>query len=149
MSSLALDGIAPPHILDERITVKVDTLDNICAEHGINGVDFLHIDTEGTCADVIRGFDFAKHSPALVLVEDWRLSFEIHILMTARGYKRVRRVGLNSWYVKNEMPFAVSWFGRIQMFDAYVLGMARKRFRYWRRGHPLPPVRPSPSAIAK
>ncbi|MDA8012296.1 MAG: FkbM family methyltransferase [Gammaproteobacteria bacterium] len=128
---------------DKRITVKVDTLDNICAEHSINGVDFLHIDTEGTCADVIRGFNFAKYAPALVLVEDWRLSFEIHHLMTARGYKRVRKVGWNSWYVKKEMPFAVSWLGRAQMFDAYVFGMMRKRRRYRRRGLPLPPLRPS------
>lgn len=82
-----------------EITVRVRTLDDVLAEAGNPRVDFISLDVEGTELDVLRGFDLARHRPAVLVVEDhWRKP-DVHDHLCAGGYRIVRRTGVNSWYV--------------------------------------------------
>jgi FkbM family methyltransferase len=57
--SSQLSGINPlPHALaTETRRVRVTTGDAYCAEHGIEHIDLLKVDTEGHDFDVLRGFE--------------------------------------------------------------------------------------------
>lgn len=52
-----------------RIDVPVRTLNSIFQEAGINHVDLLSVDTEGTEIDVLAGLDVARYAPTVVIVE--------------------------------------------------------------------------------
>ncbi|HXF53089.1 MAG TPA: FkbM family methyltransferase [Hyphomicrobiaceae bacterium] len=91
-------------------TVKapVRTLTSLCAEHGIEAVDFLKIDVEGAEADVLAGADFARVRPRVVVIEaaapgsaadDWR-TWEPALL--AARYRFAFFDGLNRFYVAEE-----------------------------------------------
>lgn len=56
----------------EVARVKTVTLDHIVARHGLTRVDFLKIDVEGFEMAVLRGLDFAKLSPKVVLASTLR-----------------------------------------------------------------------------
>lgn len=62
-----LSGIKRP--TENRIDVQVRTLNSILQEAGIDRIDLLSIDTEGTEADVWAGLDVQRHSPAVVIIE--------------------------------------------------------------------------------
>ena len=103
--------------------VHVVTLDSVLTEGSAHHVDFLSVDTEGTELDVLRGFTFERYRPVLILLEDFAEGLAKHNFMRARGYKRVRRTGDNSWYVPHEVPFRISWFGRWQLLRKYYLSI--------------------------
>jgi FkbM family methyltransferase len=103
--------------------VRVVTLDSVLAEAGARGIDFLSVDVEGAELDVLLGLSFERHRPGLILLEDFAEGLEKHRFMRARGYKRVRRTGNNSWYVHEDVAFPVSWFGRWQLFRKYTLSI--------------------------
>ena len=48
---------------------RTRTLASLCAEAGLDRIDFLKIDVEGAEADAIAGMDFARWRPRVVLVE--------------------------------------------------------------------------------
>jgi FkbM family methyltransferase len=99
-------------------TVEVDlmTLDDILAQSGNPTPDFLSIDVEGGELEVLRGFDFTKHRPALILVEDDVYDLRVHSYLLAKGYKLVKRTGSNNWYVPKEAAFPVSLRDRLRLF---------------------------------
>lgn len=82
------------------------------AEAGNPRVDFISLDVEGTELAVLRGFDLARHRPAVLLVEDhWRKPDE-HEHLCAGGYRIVRRTGVNSWHVPPDaQAFPATWLG--------------------------------------
>jgi hypothetical protein len=49
--------------------VALRTLADVCARHAAGPIDFLRIDAEGGAETVIRGGDWARHRPRVVLVE--------------------------------------------------------------------------------
>lgn len=49
--------------------VEVVTLESLLEKEGIEKIDILSIDTEGTELDVWESFDWKKHRPAIVIVE--------------------------------------------------------------------------------
>jgi FkbM family methyltransferase len=51
------------------IVKPVRTLASLCAEAGLDRIDFLKIDVEGAEADAIAGMDFARWRPRVVLAE--------------------------------------------------------------------------------
>lgn len=51
------------------VSVKGDSLSRLLDAHGLSGVDLLSLDVEGAELDVLRGIDFNRHAPALVLIE--------------------------------------------------------------------------------
>src|SRR5690606_4819167 len=82
------------------IEVPVRTLDDILAEaEAPSPLDLVSIDVEGHEVEVLRGFDFARWRPALILVEDHVGDLRTHRFLNASGYRLLRRVGNNGWYV--------------------------------------------------
>jgi len=115
----------------------VVTLDRILGEAGKPEIDLLSVDVEGTELDVLRGLDFNRHRPKLILLEDKVQSLRKHRFMRALGYKLVRRTGFNNWYIPREHRFAGATLAdRYELFRKMYLGLPfRKihRFRIARR----------------
>lgn len=103
--------------------VSIRTLDSVLLEAQAKKIDFLSIDVEGFELDVLRGLSFARFRPGLILLEDFADRLDKHRFMRARGYKRVRRTGNNSWYVPREVLFPVSVFGKWQLIRKYYLAL--------------------------
>jgi FkbM family methyltransferase len=124
--SLMIAGLPP----QGTIIVAVNTLDAILAEaKAPTPIDFVSIDVEGHETDVLDGFDLAYWRPRLILIEDHVLDLRLHHLLQKRGYKWVRRSGLNGWYVPADDPMQVSWIGWLQFLRKYYLSMPTRRVR--------------------
>jgi len=90
--------------------MPVITLARLCAQHGLDDIDFLKIDVEGAEADVLDGGDWARYRPKVVVVEAvtpgtgapaWG-EWEPHLI--ANGYRFALFDTLNRFYVANEHP---------------------------------------------
>jgi FkbM family methyltransferase len=126
--NLAVSTVRPEGAID----VPIMTLDAVLADAGAPArIDFLSIDVEGHEIAVLSGFDLARWRPRLILIEDLVLNRDLHRLLASRGYKWVRRTGLNSWYVPADSTMAVSLEGRLQFTRKYYLGVP---FRHLREG---------------
>lgn len=88
--------------------VEVKTLDDVLAEAGNPKLDLVSIDVEGTELDVLRGFDLARHRPAILLVEDHLQKMQVHRHITRNGYRLVKRTGCNNWYVPRGAEFKLT-----------------------------------------
>jgi FkbM family methyltransferase len=116
--------------VDSTVEVPVMTLDGVLADAGLTPpIDFLSIDVEGHEIDVLAGFDLARWHPRLILIEDLVLSLDLHRVLEGRGYRWVRRTGLNSWYVPADSPMVVDREGRLQFIRKYYLGVPFRRLR--------------------
>ena len=120
------------------IDVPVKTLDEILIDaNAPTPLDFVSIDVETHEIDVLQGFDLGKWRPRLMLIEDLALDLRLHRYVTSRGYKWVRRTGLNGWYVPADCPMPVSLLGRLQFlrkhYVATPLRRLRERSRRWRK----------------
>ena len=112
------------------IEVPLKTLDQILAESSAPApIDFLAIDVEGHEIEVLRGLDFARWRPRLVLVEDLVLDLRLHRFMQSRAYRWVRRTDINSWYVPAEDAWRLGPLERWQFFRKYYLGTPARRLR--------------------
>jgi FkbM family methyltransferase len=118
--------------------VEVTTLDALLVQVGNPKVDFVSIDTEGTELDVLRGFTLGQHQPALILIEDKGQSLAKHRYLRARGYKLVKRTGLNNWYVPEEAEFLMSTLSeRLRLWRKVFLGMPVRKLRRWHHARAL------------
>lgn len=117
------------------IEVPVRTLNEVLIEaRAPSPIDFLSIDVEGHERDVLRGFDFARWRPRLILIEDHVLDRRLHRDLVARGYAWIRRTGLNAWYVPASSAPKIGAYGRWQFVRKYYLGVPFRRLREsWRR----------------
>jgi FkbM family methyltransferase len=123
---LKVAGVRP----QGSVEAPLRTLDEILAETDApSPIDFLAIDVEGHEIEVLRGFDFARWRPRLILLEDLVLDMRLHRFMQSRGYKWIRRTDINSWYVPSESPLQVGLIGRWQFFRKYCLGTPFRRLR--------------------
>jgi FkbM family methyltransferase len=112
------------------LEVPIKTLDEILTDaNAPTPIDFLSIDVEGHEIEVLDGFSIARWRPRLLLIEDHAMNMSLHRLLVARGYKWVRRTGLNSWYVPASAPLQVGLLGRWQFFRKYYLGMPFRHLR--------------------
>ena len=110
--------------------VPLETLDAILAESGSpTPIDLVAIDVEGHEIEVLRGFDFARWRPRLVLVEDLVLDLRLHRFMLARGYRWMRRTDINSWYVPAADAPRLDLAERWQFVRKYYLGTPARRLR--------------------
>lgn len=124
--SLSISTVLP----EGAVEVPIMTLDGVLKDAGApSPIDFLSIDTEGHEIEVLSGFDLAHWRPRLILIEDLVLDHRLHRLLTGRGYKWVRRTGLNSWYVPADAPMEVSLEGRLQFIRKYYLGVPFRHLR--------------------
>jgi FkbM family methyltransferase len=112
------------------ISVPVRSLDDILVEaRAPREFDFLSIDVEGHEIEVLRGFDFQKWRPRLILIEDIVLDRRLHEFLTSRGYAWMRRTGIIAWYVSAAEAPRIGIAGRLQFFRKYYLGVPPRRLR--------------------
>ena len=92
------------------VRTPVTTLARLCAEHKLGEIDFLKIDVEGGEADVLRGGDWTRYRPKVVVVEAvmpgsgepaWA---EWEPFLLAQGYRFALFDTLNRFYVAQEHP---------------------------------------------
>jgi len=125
--------VAGSHVT-ETISVPVRTLDSLLRDiNAPRPINFLAIDAEGSDIDVLEGIDLETWKPQLILVEDLALNLSTHDYLTKRGYRWIRRTGLNGWYVRRENAAKVSCFGRWQFLRKYYLGRPFRVLREARR----------------
>lgn len=124
MSSLDRVAMAPGAQPEKVIEVPARTLDEILVEAGApEPLDLLSVDVEGHEIDVLRGFDFARWRPHLILLEDHVGNLRKHRFVKAAGYKLVRHTGHNGWYVPKEAPVEFGWRDRIEVLRKYYLAL--------------------------
>jgi FkbM family methyltransferase len=138
LSALDRERMAPGAQAERVIEVPVRTLDDILLEaRAPVGFDFLSVDVEGHELEVLSGFDFARWRPRLVLLEDHVGSLAKHRFVEAAGYRLIRRVENNGWYVPRDAAVAVAPRERWEILRKYYLGlpfrMARNASRALRR----------------
>jgi FkbM family methyltransferase len=124
----------PGVIPDRSIAVAVRTLDEVLDEaQAPSPIDFVSIDVEGHEVEVLRGFDFERWRPRLILLEDHLLGLDKHRCITAHGYRLLCRTGLNNWYVPEASPHRLGLGGRLQMFRKMYLSLPIRRLQDLRR----------------
>jgi len=138
LSSLDRDRMAPGAKADYVIMVPTRTLDDILEEaHAPAPLDLLSVDVEGHEIEVLRGFDFAHWQPRLILLEDHVGDLKKHKFLTQSGYRLIRRIGNNGWYVPQGAAAEASRRDRWQIIRKYYLALpfraARNASRRFRR----------------
>ena len=145
LSSLDRDRMAPGAQPERVIEVPVRTLDDILIEaQAPAGFDFLSIDVEGHELEVLRGFDFTRWRPRLILLEDHVGNLDKHRFLKSAGYRLIRRFENNGWYVPRAATATVAPRERWDIVRKYYLGLpfriarnasraARRRIREWLR----------------
>ena len=114
--------------------VQVTTLDRVLQAAGIEQIDFLSLDVEGHELEVMRGLDFGKFRPALILIEDGARDLRRHRFLVKSGYRLVKRTQLNNWYVPRGQDFQMSSLGeRLELFRKMFLGLPFRKLRLYLR----------------
>ena len=128
--TIAAEHAAGGFVVSERLLVETRTLASICRNHVPNNVDvhFLKIDVEGTEEAVIRGADWVRYRPWIVIVETTypMTQIEKHSawepMLTEAGYACVYQDGLNRFYVAREHEeLAAAFDNPPNVFDQFVL----------------------------
>ena len=98
---------------ENTINIKAYKLNTLLEELGIDKFNFLNIDAEGHDYKVISKFNFDKHRPQLISIEqnsynlDEILNSDIHILISKNKYFLASKFGVTSIYIdsvyKDEM----------------------------------------------
>jgi hypothetical protein len=57
------------------------------------------------------------------------MNLSLHRYLRSRGYKWMRRTGLNSWYVPNDAPVTVPLKGRLQFVRKHYLSLPFRHLR--------------------
>ncbi len=110
-----------------ELTVPVRTLASVCEEHVQGEIHFLKVDVEGFEGEVLRGMDFARWRPWVLVIEATlpnsratnHASWE-H-LVTGQRYRFAWFDGLNRYYVAEEHAGLMAHFGiQPNVFDDYI-----------------------------
>jgi FkbM family methyltransferase len=129
-SALNRDRMAPGAAASRIIEVPTRTLDSILEEAEVpTPIDLLSIDVEGHEFEVLQGFDFARWQPLLILIEDHVNSLRTHRTLLNNGYRLVRRLGLNGWYVPAGDDFPVALADRWEILRKYYLALPFRLMR--------------------
>ena len=114
--------------------VKVTTLDKVLQTAGIDKIDFLSLDVEGHEIEVMRGLNFEKFKPSLILIEDGVRDLSKHHFLKARGYKLVKRTSINNWYVPRDCDFQMSSVvEKIKLLRKMYLALPVRKMRLYLR----------------
>jgi len=137
-SALDPDRMSPGAKAAYVIVVPARTLDSILEEAEAPGpIDMLSIDVEGHETEVLRGFDFSRWQPLLILVEDHVSNLQTHRYLKKHGYRLIRRLGHNGWYVPAGEAVTVSSSDRWEILRKYYLALPFRVVRNgWRRYRP-------------
>lgn len=113
------------------IEVKADTLTNVLQAQNIQHIDFLSIDVEGAEMDVLQGLDFSIYQPHLILLEDKHLYLKKHFFLKKQGYKLVRRLNRNCWYIpKATLPPPISVLEKLKLLKRMYISIWFKKIHY-------------------
>lgn len=108
----------------EAIERPAATLDSVLERHDApEGIDLIKLDVEMHELQVLKGFDFGRWKPALIVVEDHAYDHRLHRYITGNGYRYYARYNLNSWYVPEGSPHRASALMRYAFFRKYYLGL--------------------------
>jgi FkbM family methyltransferase len=130
LSSLERDRMAPGAELERVIEVPVRTLDDILAEaQAPVPFDLLSLDVEGHELKVLAGFTFARWRPRLILLEDHVGDLSKHRALTAAGYRLIRRVENNGWYVPADAAVEATPRQRWDIVRKYYLALPFRMLR--------------------
>jgi FkbM family methyltransferase len=117
-----------------EIEVEARTLDEILFDaQAPHPIDFLSIDVEGHETEVLAGVDLDHWRPRLILIEDHAKNLRIHRALRSRGYRWVRRTGLNGWYVPQDAPERAGVLGGWQFLRKHYLGVPFRHMRDFKR----------------
>ena len=110
--------------------VPLRTLSDICQEYVSGEIHFLKIDVEGLEKHVIRGADFQKFRPWIVVVESMKPNStkeeykQWESLLVAASYQFAYADGLNRFYVANERAELLPAFKYPpNVFDGFALNI--------------------------
>jgi FkbM family methyltransferase len=124
LSSLERDRMAPGAELQRVIEVPVRTLDEVLDEaQAPMRLDLVSLDVEGHELSVLEGFTLSRWRPRLVLLEDHVGDLGKHRALTASGYRLIRRVENNGWYVPAGAAVDVTLRQRWEIFRKYYLAL--------------------------
>ena len=86
------------------LTVKARTLTSICEQYAADRpIHFLKIDVEGHEETVLRGMDFSRFRPWIIVIETpWQRDHTWEHLVTDAGYQSILFDGLNTWFLADE-----------------------------------------------
>lgn len=86
------------------LTVKSRTLTSICEQYAADRcIHFLKIDVEGHEESVLRGMDFTRFRPWIIVIETpWERDHTWEPLVTDAGYQAILFDGLNTWFLADE-----------------------------------------------
>lgn len=110
-----------------EVTVPLRTLAGICAEHVTGDIHFLKIDVEGFEGEVLKGMDFQRWRPWVLVIEATlpgqrttnHASWE-HLVLP-HGYRYAYFDGLNRYYVANEHAALLDALTiQPNVFDAFI-----------------------------
>jgi FkbM family methyltransferase len=100
-----------------KVSVKLRKLDTLLARHApeVHRIDLLVVDVEGWELEVLRGLDFGRYRPRVMIIENLFRTPEYHDFMAARGYELWRDVPPNEIYVqRGRFPGrALRWLGSL------------------------------------
>jgi FkbM family methyltransferase len=90
-----------------KISVPARTLNRILDENVPSGVeiDFLSVDVEGAEIDVLKGLDFQKYRPRIVILEANSTNVNdqiISYMVNSLGYFYARNVSVNAFFARDE-----------------------------------------------
>ena len=110
-----------------ELTVPVRRLDGICQQYVDRPIHFLKIDVEGFEAEVLRGMDFQRWRPWVVVIEATLPNSRItnhetwEALITGHDYQFAWFDGLNRYYVAAEQASLLAVLQTpVNVFDNYV-----------------------------
>jgi FkbM family methyltransferase len=124
-------GVAEMHRAEgyevAELKVPVRTLASVCEEHVRGDIHFLKIDVEGFEGEVLRGMDFARWRPWVLVIEatlpgQRQTNHETwEHLVTTQRYRYAWFDGLNRYYVAEERPELLEHFGiQPNVFDDFI-----------------------------
>tara|TARA_B100000809_G_scaffold46738_1_gene41152 strand:+ start:17418 stop:18077 length:660 start_codon:yes stop_codon:yes gene_type:complete len=95
----------------EEIEVTCYDINKILTDNQINQVDFFTIDTEGNELKILKTINFDQFDFDIFIVENNYETDEMNDLMTANGFKRIKKIGHDEVYRnKNKLSFLQKLF---------------------------------------
>ena len=109
--------------LTGQYTVPLVTLEQICEQHAPDEIHFLKIDVEGHEAAVLRGANFNRYRPWVMVIEakepnrvDISTHHEWEDLVLQAGYSLAYADVLNRYYVAKEHKNLLQYFGPVDVY---------------------------------
>jgi FkbM family methyltransferase len=129
LARLLADG-EKPAAHQRSLRVPLTTISEVLSEAKTPRLDYLSLDLEGHELAALRGLDFNRWRPGLIVIEDRVEDLAQHQFLQQQGYQLVYRTGCNNWYVPTGTPFprCTAWI-RLKLFRKMVLARPFRKLR--------------------